>query len=255
MNKTIAACAALLAAAALCTACTRQPDGNPLADTTPSPVETTLAPLDADAAWTVVEETIPLDEITGSYKLLRYPAFDGEDDTTAALNQALRAAAEHAYTTHAANVQAIIDDGETFVYEVTEVEITRCDDALISVRSFAECSTPTGTDAFVYTGNLNPATAAAYQVDELVTDFSGLAKLLRDGKGSQVWGVDNLLDQITWDDLLVQIKPTYGIYPPVCFTDEGILLCFATNALLGDTAGFLLTYADAGSCLAAGTPQ
>lgn len=255
MKKRITACAVLLAATALCTACTRQSVETGHIESTPAPVESTLAPVEPGQSWTIAEENISLDAETQSYKLLRYPCLSGEDETVIALNRALVAAAERVYSVHATNVQAILDDGETFTYEVTEVEVTRFDETILSVRCFAACTAANSTQRFVYTCNLNPATAAEYLVTELVSDFAGLGKLLRAGKGVQLWGTSNLLELTTWDDLLGEIKPTYGIYPPICFTSAGIVLCFETNMLLDDHAGFLIPYADADDCLVVGAPQ
>lgn len=261
MKKHFAALSALLL---LLSACSGQPAAaDDTAGTTLSPALTldaptsALEPLDPLTDWSVAETRTVLGTVgeVESYKLLRYPAFAADNTTAEKLNAALAAAAERAYAAHAANVQSIIDEGTQFVYTVTEVEVTRFDETLLSVLCHAEYTAAGRTERFIYTCNLNPATAAEYAADELVTDFTTLCTLLCEGKGEQRWGAEDLLTQTTWEDLLVQVKPAYGIYPPVCFDEEGIIIGFELNSLLGDHAGFALSYTDAAGCLAVGNPQ
>ena len=107
----------------------------------------------------------------------------------------------------------------------------------------------------VYTGNLNPVTGESIAPEALITDWEALGAILRAGKATQTWGSADLLDQMTWDDVLLQIKPAYGIYPAVCFGESGMEIGFEVLPMFGGTAGFTVTYADAAHCLAVAPPR
>ncbi|MBQ2768199.1 MAG: hypothetical protein IJF49_09035 [Clostridia bacterium] len=230
-----------------------------------SPVETDGEEQSTSADTTIAAEPIHITEIIieessaslggDSEKILRYPVVVGEG--TDALNENLKRHAEQMYTIHATSVHTLLAEGETFVYAVTSVETKRFDDTLLSFLCRAEYTSPTDgmPKQFVYTCNINPTTAEIYSSDVLITDWTALAQLLRAGKGEMVWGSEELLTQITWDELLMQIKPEYGIYPAVCFNDGGVVIGFDVLTLLGGTAGFCISYADAADCLAVSAPQ
>lgn len=190
-----------------------------------------------------------------SYKILRYPVAVGTG--TEALNARLKHHAEEFFTTHATGALTMRDEGETFTYEVTSVEIKRFDGEILSFLCRAAYTSPVdGTEKqIVYTGNLNPATGESIAPEALITDWDTLAELLRTGKGMPAWGSEELLDQMGWDDLLLQIKPAYGIYPAVCCSETGVEIAFEVLPLFGGTAGFTVTYADAADCLAVEPPR
>lgn len=246
-----------LALCLLLTACS-QPAGVDPADTsspaatTPS-VPETLAPLpsEGDEVEIVTVETA-LGE--NAVRVLRYPRLPGEG--TDAVNAALAAIAERTYTEHATNVQTMIGEGSAFSYTVTSAEILRRDAGLLSVLCRAEIKLDGRvTQSIVYACNLDPATGTEYTADALVCDFGGLTALLREGKGSIVWGKTDLLSQTSWDELLVQIKPNYGIYPAVCFDAEGVIVNFEVVELLDWNVGCRISYADAAGCLTVAAPQ
>lgn len=202
---------------------------------------------------TVGEETTSLGG--DSVKILRYPVAVGTG--TDALNARLKHHAEEVYITHATGALTMRDEGETFVYEVTEVGIKRFDGEILSFLCRAAYTSPVdGTEKqIVYTGNLNPETGESIAPETLITDWEALGALLRAGKATQTWGSAELLEQMSWDDLLLQIKPAYGIYPAVCFGETGVVIAFEVLPLFGGTAGFTVTYADAAECLAVSAPR
>lgn len=213
--------------------------------TAPQPMEITEI--------TVGEETTPLGG--DSVKILRYPVAVGEG--TDALNARLKHHAEEIYTTHATGALTMRDEGETFTYEVTEVEIKRFDGEILSFLCRAAYTSPVdGTEKqIVYTGNLDPKTGESIAPEDLITDWDAMAALLRAGKATQTWGSAELLEQMSWDDLLLQIKPAYGIYPAVCFGGTGVEIAFEVLPLFGGTAGFAVSYADAADCIAVTPPR
>lgn len=213
--------------------------------TAPQPMEITEI--------TIGEETTSLGG--DSLKILRYPVAVGTG--TEALNTRLKHHAEEVYTAHATGALTMRDEGETFIYEVTSVEIKRFDGEILSFLCRAAYTSPVdGTEKqIVYTGNLNPETGESIAPEALITDWDALAELLRTGKGKPTWGNEELLEQIGWDDLLLQIKPAYGIYPAVCFGESGVEIAFEVLPLFGGTAGFTVTYADAAHCLAVAPPR
>ena len=213
--------------------------------TAPQPLEITQI--------TVGEEVTSLGG--DSVKILRYPVAVGTG--TDALNARLKHHAEEIYTTHATGALTMRDEGETFVYEVTEVEIKRFDGEILSFLCRAAYTSPVdGTEKqIVYTGNLNPETGESIAPAKLITDWDALEALLRAGKATPAWGSADLLEQMSWDDLLLQIKPAYGIYPAVCFGETGVEIAFEVLPLFGGTAGFTVTYTDAADCLAVSAPR
>ncbi|MBQ8276809.1 MAG: hypothetical protein IJZ02_09360 [Clostridia bacterium] len=202
---------------------------------------------------TVGEETTSLGG--DSLKILRYPVAVGTDTET--LNARLKHHAEKVYAVHATGALTMLDEGGTFNYEVTSVEIKRFDGEILSFLCRAAYTSPVdGVETqIVYTGNLNPVTGESIAPEALITDWEALGAILRAGKATQTWGSADLLDQMTWDDLLLQIKPAYGIYPAVCFGESGMEIGFEVLPMFGGTAGFTVTYADAAHCLAVAPPR
>lgn len=251
----------VLALCLMLTACSQPVSGDPPITTDPGlstpPEQETVAPVTPADPLTVeiVSEETQLGGESGKdgMKLLRYPRLSG--DANSSVNDVLKSIAERAYTEHTANVQTMIAEGNSFAYTVTEVEVLRNDVALLSVLCRAEIKIDGRlTQRVVYACNLNPATGEEYTADALVSNFSALGKLLREGKGTLVWGSAELSTQTNWDELLVQIKPNYGIYPAVCFDKDGIILNFEVVELLDWNVGYRISYADAAGSLSVQPP-
>ncbi|MBE6575791.1 MAG: hypothetical protein E7654_05945 [Ruminococcaceae bacterium] len=252
MKKMFALCLTLVL---LLSACGPAAVGDPAVTTdagTGDAVTTAPQPMEITGI-TVGEEITSLGG--DSRKILRYPVAEGVGTET--LNAQLKHHAEKVYAVHATGALTMLDEGETFNYEVTSVEIKRFDEEILSFLCRAAYTSPVdGTEKqIVYTGNLNPETGESIAPEALVTDWGALADLLRAGKSKLAWGSAELLEQMTWDDLLLQIKPAYDIYPAVCFGESGVEIGFEVLPMFGGTAGFTVTYADAADCLAISAPR
>lgn len=143
-----------------------------------------------------------------------------------------------------------------YEYAVTAAEITLQTEGFLSGYIFgAIYSQYSGKGTFfAYTLNCDIENGCLYTTEELLSDYDLLAQRFLKGDFSQHFGYEGLDGMMSFEDMLLQYKTEYGIYPDVYFTDDSVGLLVETVTLLGGYAGYTLPYPRAREALDISNP-
>lgn len=130
-----------------------------------------------------------------------------------------------------------------FGYKITKSNVTYVDDEFASVVAVGEYSyddyPPTG---FAYGVNVDMTNGTIIAADELIFDFDSIEKLFLNGGFKLCDGIDGLLDITNYEDMFMEYRPEYGIYPDVYFTSASFGIIIELVDTLGGYALFEISY-------------
>lgn len=184
-----------------------------------------------------------------STKTLRYPELSGMADAELEkrINDAFRSAAEAEYKKNLPDVDIYIIEDTLFNYEVASVEVTYLSNKFISVRNsvYLMTSVLDIPDEPVYCINMTLDDGKILDEDDIFGDFNAAASKFIDGRFSQVYGIDNLMAETSFEDMILQYKSDYASYPEVWFTPELFCMNIDLVPALGTSAGFSIPLSEA----------
>lgn len=133
-----------------------------------------------------------------------------------------------------------------YQYEVKSTETMISTDEIISILVKGEyyhedSAHPT---IFAYTLNCDVKTSSIITADNLIYDFAKVKKLFTDGKFTQKEGMDGLLDETNYEDMIMEYRTEYGIYPDVYFTSDSLGIVIELVYTLGGYATFEIPYSE-----------
>ncbi|MCD7943817.1 MAG: hypothetical protein LUH43_02810 [Clostridia bacterium] len=128
----------------------------------------------------------------------------------------------------------------SYKYEVTSTTTTYESDSFMSVvvtgqYYISDTAHPT---IFCYTVNIDLASAKILESDELIYDFSPIKEMFSNGQFTLVYGIDGLLDETNYEDMIIGYYSEYGIYPDVYYTETGFGIVIDLVYALGGYATF-----------------
>ncbi len=144
----------------------------------------------------------------------------------------------------------------TFEYAVTQVEITLQMEGFLSacVGGYIVEEQSGNQENFSYTVNCDLERALLYETKDLLSDYSRLASLFEKGRFTKAFGHPNLMDYITYEEMIGQYKAEYGIYPDVYFTESALGFVMDVVPMFSGYAGFTLPLNKAADSLQGDNP-
>ncbi len=130
------------------------------------------------------------------------------------------------------------DDEYEYVIEKTEIKYA--DNAFLSAVVIGRFYI---TDAvhpteFAYAVNCDLAGAKILAPDELIHDFAKVRSAFTGGKFKLAKGIDGLLKETNYEDMIMRYRPEYDIYPEVYYTKGGFGISIELVYTLGGYALF-----------------
>ncbi len=197
-----------------------------------------------DYSYEIAEKTEILYEIDGarSSKCLRYPVISGIEDAFIQdeINKTFMEVAENQFVHLVPDIEIYEMEGTMFNYEVTNVDITYLSNTYASVRStvsFMSAMESSPKEA-VYTQNVSLINGDIIEEDEIFADFTSIASKFIAGEFTQIYGAEDLLENTSYEDMILQYNSDYASFPEVCFTEDKFIVNIDLISALGTSAGF-----------------
>ncbi len=204
--------------------------------------ENTDTETSSDAGY-VVDTTVETEKNDGGDVTIIYPVIDPDDDKINAerLNELIKD-----YIDQKFKYDGVAGTGEEYTYEITETvtAVTTPEFASIIVKGkyyIADSPSPT---VFAYTINCDMKAVAIISATDLVFDYNEVKKLFTGGKFKLVEGLETLLDETNYEDMIMEYRTEYGIYPNVYFTKTGFGMIIDLVNTLGGYALFEIPYSE-----------
>lgn len=138
------------------------------------------------------------------------------------------------------------DSADGYRYEIKSTQTMLSNDEIASILVCGEyyhIDSP-GPTVFAYTLNCDIKGTALITSDNLVYDYEKIKDLFCSGKFELVYGVDGLLDETNYEDMIIQYRAEYGIYPDVYFTDDSFGMVIDLVSTLGGYARFEIPHSE-----------
>lgn len=213
-------------------------------DSTGGDIDTSIVP-DSDYSFSIKEEIVVVHETEDgrkSTKVLRYPEISGMSDSALqeSINATFRSVAERQFVLNVPDVDIYIIEDTLFNYEVSNVEVTFFSNSFMSVKNtvYSMTSVSEYPECPVYTVNISLESGEIIDEDEIFADFNSIASMFLLGDFSMVYGMEDLLSQTNYEDMILQYKSDYASYPNVYFTSDEFVICIDLVAALQSSAGF-----------------
>ncbi|MCD7830824.1 MAG: hypothetical protein LUI01_00930 [Firmicutes bacterium] len=178
-----------------------------------------------------------------SQVVIDYPSVDtGAVDITDEDAEKINKVIEE-YMDEKVEAEALNSDPEmtgSYKYEVTSTTTTYESDSFMSVvvtgqYYISDTAHPT---IFCYTVNIDLVSARILESEELIYDFSPIKEMFSNGQFTLVYGIDGLLDETNYEDMIIGYYSEYGIYPDVYYTETGFGIVIDLVYALGGYATF-----------------
>ncbi|MBE6709084.1 MAG: hypothetical protein E7578_07585 [Ruminococcaceae bacterium] len=212
---------------------------------TPETTEDEVISADTEDSLFVYSENYMYGEISVT---LKYPKYgDGKHD---AFDLAMR---DYAVTKFNREGRSPEDSAE---YVIFSCDIKLETEYFVSAVFCGTIKDPTAPHDmhFAYTVNADTRSGKVYLYEELVGDIELIKSGLSDGKFSQSYGVDGLMDSISnghvsYEDITQSWRSDYGIFPDMYFTNDSFGIIAELHHAFGGYAGFEIPYADTGDMI------
>ncbi len=188
-----------------------------------------------------------LDTASGSRIVLIYPIFGGYEglNTDDDINLIVTEYNRDAQRQFGEGMYKMIERGVKVVYEITDFNITYADADFISIlyEGFfgvydENDHIDTGNKNFSYSLNIDVKNREIITSDKLIRDFGTLKSIFLDGEMQLASGMEGLLDNSDYDDMIYQYNEQYKVYPMLCFSKDTLMLIISLTSDLGGNAVF-----------------
>lgn len=191
--------------------------------------------------YTVGTETETKKTDNGQISII-YPTIidpDGESDRAELLNSMIKA-----YMDQMFKYDGVSSTGGEYTYEITDTITAFSNDEFASIivkgqYYIEDTSNPT---IFTYTINCDIKSTDIVASSELIYDFSKIRELFLNGKFKLKEGNSDLLDETNYEDMIMEYRSEYGIYPNVYFTADSFGMIIDLVYTLGGYAMFEIPY-------------
>lgn len=148
------------------------------------------------------------------------------------------------------------DDIESYMYVTETALITLKKENFFSavVTGYYITDTASHQEYFSYSVNCDISQEKLLTSEDIITNFEKIRALFIDGKFTQSYGEETLLDETTHTDIFTQYKADYSIYPDVYFTSSSFGVIVEIVYHLGGNACFEIPYSDVKEYLNADLP-
>ena len=208
---------------------------------------------DAQYSISITEEYLKADG--NSVKLL-YPTVAGlpDPETEKAVNEAAAALARRHYEEE--GLMHDSDGGYTYTALTAEIMLASRDFYSVCIVGVITSDVSGGRDTFAYTLNCDLTEKSFLETEDIVSDYSALAKEFTAKTFSFAFGDESPEKQMSRKSLIEQYKADYGIYPCVYFTEGGFGILVDTLPSIGSgCAGYLADVRDVRRCLYTENPR
>lgn len=127
-----------------------------------------------------------------------------------------------------------------YVYKITSTDVKYSSKKFLSVVITGEyyISDSAHPTIFCYSINCDMESGEIITPDALIRDFSVIRQLFTKGKFSLKQGQKDLLEHTNYEDMILQYRSEYGIYPDIYFTGESFGMVIELVYTLGGYALF-----------------
>lgn len=191
--------------------------------------------------YTVGTETETKKTDNGQISII-YPTIidpDGESDRAELLNDMIKA-----YMDQMFKYDGVSSAGGEYTYEITDTitAVSTDDFASIIVKGQYYIEDTPNPTVFTYTINCDVKSTDIVPSSELIYDFSKIKEMFLDGKFKLKEGNSDLLDETNYEDMIMEYRSEYGIYPNVYFTEDSFGMVIDLVYTLGGYAMFEIPY-------------
>lgn len=177
-------------------------------------------------------------EDDGSQITMIYPTVTsaGRTEHTAdEINAAIRE-----YMDEKRRIMCIDSGGDEYRYIIEKTDVKYTGKSFFSavVRGYIYSSDAPHPTVFVYAVNCDTSSCEILEGEKLIKNYSRVKDLFLSGKFTETEGEDDLLDNTSYEDLIIEYRPEYGIYPSVYYTGTSFGLALETVYSLGGYALF-----------------
>ena len=212
---------------------------------------------ETDYTFTVEEEIIVVHETDDgrrSTKVLRYPVISGmpDSDIQDSVNALFREVAGREFAAAIPDVDIFVIEDIIFNYEVTSVDVTYFSNNFISVKNtvYSMNALAEYPDTPVYTVNIDLTTGNRVESVDIFEDFNAVTSAFIGGYFEMEYGMENILQNTSYEDMILQYKSDYASYPDVYFLPGKLVICIDLVAALESSAGFSIKLSELGDALA-----
>lgn len=212
---------------------------------------------ECDYTYEIREEIIVVHETEDgrkSTKVLRYPELSGmeNEEIQSDVNAIMRDMAERMFILSVPDVDIYIIEDTLFNYEVSSCEVTYLSNSFISVKSsvYSMTSVSSYPDCPVYTVNIDLERAEIIDESDVFADFNEITSRFLSGDFTMVYGMEGLLSETSYKDMILQYKSDYASYPDIYFTPDALVICIDLVPALESSAGFAIPLSEVNDLLA-----
>lgn len=188
-----------------------------------------------------------------STETLRYPVISGMKDEAiqTKVNDTLKSIAEEKYKRLVPDVEIYIMEETLFNYEVANVAVTYASDKFISIKNetYLMTSLAAMPQKAVYTVNIDLTSGNVLEGEDIYSDFTSIISMFIDGEFTQEYGEETLLENTSYEDMILQYKSDYASYPETYFTPNSLIINIDLVNYLGTSAGFSISLDKVEGCL------
>lgn len=127
-----------------------------------------------------------------------------------------------------------------YVYKITSTDVKYSSKKFLSIVITGEyyISDSAHPTIFCYSINCDMESGEIITPDALIRDFSTIRSLFTEGKFTLKQGQKDLLKQTNYEDMILQYRSEYGIYPDIYFTGDSFGMVIELVFALGGYALF-----------------
>lgn len=148
-------------------------------------------------------------------------------------------------------ITCIDSAGDEYEYVIEAADVKYVGKTFFSavIRGYVYSDGAPYPTVFAYTLNCDTKSCRILEDGDLIKDFGKLRSLFTSGKFKMTEGEDDLLDNTTYEDLMIEYRPEYGIYPSVYYAGSGFGLALETVYSLGGYALFEISIDELGDAV------
>lgn len=145
----------------------------------------------------------------------------------------------------------MFDTDASYRYEITKAETKLLSKDFMSVLVTGEyyVTDTAHPTMFAYTLNCDIKEYAILSSAELINDFSKIKEKFLDGEFTLVYGDKDLMNETNYEDMILEYRTEYGIYPDIYFTEDSLGMVIDLVYLLGGYTIFEIPYSEIADCV------
>ncbi len=136
-------------------------------------------------------------------------------------------------------------------YEIDKISVTYLSDTFLSavVEGMLTVSLAAHPNPFIYAINVDLEECREISSGEMLADFDKIKKLFVDGRFTLVKGLEDVGEQMSFEDMIMQYRSEYEIYPQIYFSADKLYMNIELVYALGGNAVYSIELDDVKNCL------